>query len=224
MQIGYDHLGAAHRLWPFKDAIKETPKNAVIGLLDFTFGDARRAFKRYYKAGFRKFRVHLWWSDSHIIAPLSLVKRASSKWERIARAHPETIIYVSHSLEHNEKSVPAVLRRMDLLRELAPSCKPVNCVWKGALIAGEINEVHEEYEGPTDYLHSAAYIYSSDGVSIHAIPVKALKKRHNHAAILFAWIPRFNLRSDSGPQLPPKKRKNVPTAKEFREVVKHMEG
>lgn len=224
MIIGYDHLGAAHPLWPIKTATKETPKSAAIGLLDYTFGDAEAVFKRYVKAGFKVFRVHFWWADSHVIAPLSRVKTASKKWEKIAKAHPEAKIYVSHSLEHNEKSVAAVLRRLDLMRELAPSCTPVNCVWKGVTVAGEINEVHEEYEGPTEHLNTSAYLYSSDGVSILAIPMKALKKKHKDAAILFGWIPRFNLRTDSGPQPPPKLRKAVPTAQEFKEVVKHMEG
>lgn len=216
--VGYDYLGAGHKKFPVRKAIRLTPAGSAIGVFWDTFGDATWAIKKFAKS--KKFpiiRIQVWWSTAHVIVPLPTLIKACQKIELIAKANRHVSFLISHSCEHNEPSETVVRSRMKAIRETAPSCTPVNSVWKGRLLDDEINEKHG-----ADGQCPGIYINSFDGESCYDQDINKWHKQHSDALIRFLWAARFNGREvykegDAPP--PPKLRTAWPDKKYLKSVV-----
>lgn len=215
--LGCDALGLGHSLWPVTAMVKALPKGIAIGCFDTTFGDALPALRRVLASGkFPACRVHLWWSDNHIICPLEVIKDRAPKYQKLAKEFPEVKIYLSHSCEHNERSEANVRKRIALIKKLAPSCIPVNAIWRGATVPGT-QEKH--YQGTRLHLKGPTII-SNDG---HQGAHVTMYKQHPEALMCFFWLPIFNLRKEgdapNGVKPPPKTRKNPPKECDFKVIA-----
>ena len=214
--IGADLLGLGHKLWPAKLTADILPPGIAIGAFDTTFGDVRRHLKTLLATGkFPIVRIHLWWDDAHRIVPLSVIRRRAPLWERLAKRYPNVRFYLSHSCEHNERDPQKIQARITLLRRLAPSCVPVNCIWKGRAIRGEINERH------TSGSMVKGQIVSNDGWEVHNVP--AFVNDHLGAELIFFWESWCNLRWPGDKKVDPKKRTRAPGEKELRELASIVE-
>ena len=215
--VGFDLLGLGHNLWPIKDTIAVHPIGSAIGAFDSTFSNSviPNLTKLLDSGKFPTIRIHLWWSDAHVIVPLKVVQERAPLYEELAKKYPSVKFYLSHSCEHNEQSLEKVLKRIDLIKILAPSCIPVNCIWKGALAPGVVTEVHGESSkaNPNE-------IVSLDGDDCFSIDSKKWLKRNSKGIISFLWGSRYNLRETGKPAPPPKLRTNVPNKKYLLDVVK----
>jgi hypothetical protein len=218
MLVGMDFLGLGHKDWPIKDTIREIPPGTPVGFFLTTFGNAIPNARALLKSGKCPIiRPHIWWSDSHAIAPLDVVRKQAPLVERLAKDFPRVKIYLSHSCEHNEQNLAEVQKRMKLLKQLAPSCIPVNCVWRGAQVKGVVNEAHGAGKAPC----SPPYITSTDGIACCDIDVDKFKKANGSATIVFLWAPRFNLR-EVGTTEPPPQRHCIPSPEYIRAICRLM--
>ena len=213
---GVDYLGLGHRKFPLRYVARHTPAGAPIGLFLDTFGDGpkqlRKLFKLYSEIAKPlpcAVRIHIWWSNQHVIAPVNAVKKGSIVCEKLALEFPSVTFYVSHSCEHDEKNKAVVKKRMELVRKFAPSCVPVNCVGKGATLLGVINENHP-HEGKSSL--KPPYIVSNDGKGIFEMNPDKFMRDHKDAKLCLLWTYEFNLREPGEKKPPPPKlRTKVPS-------------
>lgn len=96
---------------------------------------------------------------------------------------------------------------MILLKKLAPSCTPVNCVWQGQTVEGWVNEKHGK-----DCKVKGRYIASVDGSTEREFSFAAWHKRHKDAEIRFMWGALFNM-NDGHQPANPAERKAAPSRK-----------
>lgn len=221
MNNGIDYLGLGHRKYPIADIIRLTPKGTPIGAFFDTFGDVRKNLRKVLSSGkFPACRIHLWWSTAHIIAPLSVVKRGSKAMEKFAKEFPAVKFYVSHSCEPYETDKKTAQKRIDIIRKLAPSVIPVNCIaGKGAALPGVINENHP-HQGKTSL--SKPFIVSNDGRDILEMDAQRFQRDHKDAELCFLWTSRFNLRDPGETNPPPPKQRTKPPSKELIKCICSM--
>ena len=213
-----DILGVGHKLWGIDSVLKILPKESNLGFFDSEFGNARPEIVRALRnPRVDSIRSHIWWANSHVIAPQSVVKTVAKAYQEIATMFPDKVVYLSHSCEHNEKNLKRVMENMNIMRDLAPLCEHVNSVWQGVRVKG-INEKHgvdcRGYE-----------IAGTDGINIYDIDAEAWMERHVAAKYRYLWGTRFNLREihkqDEGPKLlPPKERFAVPDVKYIKSIMR----
>ena len=218
---GIDLLGLGHRLFPVKDCIDLIPAGTAIGCFFNTFGDVTPNLKKMLESGkFPAVRIHLWWSNSHVIAPMSAVKKGAIHSQGMAELFPAVKFYVSHSCEHYEKNKAAVKKRIDLIKKHAPSVVPVDCSSVGRSLR-VITESHPHENGtplPTPF------IVSNDGRDIFEMNAKGFLRAYKTAEILFLWTSRFNLRDPGEAPPPPKDRRKIPSRETIRKVCSLLKG
>lgn len=218
--LGLDLLGLGSEYWPIAKTIEVFPSQWALGCFDTTFGDHAVANARAL-LGTKKvaaFRVHLWWADSHVICPRSVVITQAPKWEALAKQFPDVKFYISHSCEYNEKNKATIEDRVKLIHQFAPSCTAVNCPMGGSPVAGNaITERHgDKAKGlPHD-------IVSTDGQSIYDMNASDWVTGQR-GDITFLWGMRFNLKEVYHPgekAPPPRKRKAIPSAEYMKGVIR----
>lgn len=185
MKFGLDLLGAAR----FAEvAVRAFPEGFALGLFSNTFGDSLPVARRLLRAGkCNHVRVQLLWSDNnHTYTDRDVPEmiREAKKWEELARNFAEATIELSPFCEHNLQTPDKYL---DMVKESAPSCVPVNSPWNGAISRKYKNEKH----GPSAAL-KRRYNYSFDGTSAVDADVEMFKARHAGAEVFFLWVPQFN--------------------------------
>lgn len=110
---------------------------------------------------------------------------------------------------------------LDLVKEAAPSCEPVNTPWKGAHSKKYINEVH----GGTGSAVEGQYIFSYDGTDMLETNLEAIKRRHRNALLWFGWTANFNgITETDGEKIPREERTAWPSVKLIRSVTYVMEN
>jgi len=213
-RIGLDILGVAHKNFPLRRIRHFIPRGSAIGALDGTFGPLPKKVERLIRTGkFPIFRIHLNWDPLHRIVPMRRLIKRAKVYERIALKYPDIQIYLSHSLEHNERNRRRVMRRMSALRRYAPHCTPVNCIWRGVVLNGEINEAH----GPRTELPKPFFV-SMDGSLIG--DTKSWLRANSAAKLRFLWTPRFNLRSHLHDTTPILRRAAAPRQADFKKLLR----
>lgn len=214
MTISIDLLGLAHPKFQIKAVLDAVPEGAVIGCFDDPFGDVIPKLRKLIeKLAPPAVRIHAHWSTAHAICPLPKLKKKLPTYEKLAQDYPGMGVYVSHSCEFNERSKFEIKARVDMVRLRAPSCIPVNSIYKGPIIPDVVTEYHG------DIVVNAGEIVSMDGVDITDIKVKDWLRINKEALFRFGWRSSFNLREKGRPAPPPMQRTKGPTAREIAEVV-----
>lgn len=221
MMIGFDHLALGHKKYPFRKVINLTPAGSLIGCFDTTFGDVVPHLKQVLASGkFAGVRVHLWWSDQHKICPLEVIEKRAPIYEKLARDFPLARFYISHSCEYDESSRAAVQQRIELVERLAPSCIPVQSVFRGPTLPGYIVEHHG------DVKVKPGEIVSHDGINCYDIDIESWKEKNKNALIQFFWGYRFNMRELTKPGQkppPPKDRTAIPSPSYLNSIIRLSE-
>lgn len=215
--VGIDALGLAHGKFNVKVITSTVPKDWAIGAFDHPFGSVSEKIKKLIKAGYTTFRIQAWWSNQHHIAPIAHTKKQARKWQAIAAKNPHCKFYLSHSCEYYELSKTEVQKRVNIIKQYAPSCIPVNSVFRGATTPDAITEHHG------DVRVAEGDIVSTDGINHYDIDADAYRRGNQKAAIQFIWGYRCNLReiSDPGQKVPaPKDRTAAPDKKYMASLVR----
>jgi len=211
MQYGLDCLGLARF---GKDALDAFPSGYALGVFSKTFGDSMPAV-RQLASRCPAVRVQLMWSDSHTFSDhdIPVMKAEAQRWDQFAKEHKGMKVYLSPFCEHNLSNPD---RYLQIVKDLAPHCEPVNSVWKGSRSAKFTNEVHGSHSQPA----GGNYIFSYDGSDISESDVDGLKAKHKNAKIWFGWTANFNgnTEADTTVKVPREQRKAWPTAKLIRSV------
>lgn len=215
---GMDYLGLAHPLFVIKDVIQRTPEGYAIGCFDDPFGPVLKKLRTVLDSGkFPAVRIQAHWSNQHKIVPVAKLKQKLPAYEKLALDFPNVKVYVSHSCEYDEPSAQEVKKRVDLIKQLAPSCIPVNSKMRGASTPGVITEHHG------DTTAKPGEIISHDGINCYDIDIESWRRRNRDALIKFYWAHRFNLRELTKPGQvvpPPSQRTAKPSAEYIESVVR----
>lgn len=219
MRPGYDLLGMAHPLFPFKRILEQIPKDAPIGWFWNTFGPSKDLLKYMLDSGYTIFRPQMWWSNSHAIVPLNVLEVTLKELREVTDGK-NIRLYVSPSCEHAEKDSREVKARIDLVRKIIPSAIPVNNPWTGAVLKGVLTERHGGEPGRCE-------LASCDGTNCYDLnAAKWIREYGNREHPCFLWGYRFNLReiTDPGQKPPPiKDRKAAPNVQYFNSIKRLAE-
>lgn len=208
--IGFDLLGLADKRFDIKPS--DLPEGSAIGVFDDPFGHVLPKLKKLLDSGrFPICRIHAHWADNHTVVPISKLKKKLLKYEDLAKQYPEIKFYISHSCEYKESSAKKIRQRVDLIKQLAPSCFPVNSCSSGAVTPGISVERHGDIAGGD--------LVSMDGTDITQMNVKAWLKKNKSAKICFLWRTQFNGRNPGEAATPIKQRKHWPTKEQIKELV-----
>lgn len=220
MRAGIDALGLGHPLFPLQKLFKDLDRSTPVGFFWSTFGDSREKLNWMIAEGFTTFRIQVYWSDSHTIVPMNILRTELEEIRNATAPHKDRIkLYVSPSCEHAEKNGDEVKRRLDLTKELLPYAKVVNNPWKnmGAHVPGYLIEYHGKSAGVCD-------LASTDGENCYDMDIVSWVKKHcNREHPAFLWGSRFNLREigDPGQKPPPiKNRRAAPSLQYLRGIVR----
>lgn len=208
--FGLDLLGAAEY---GKVALDSLPQGWALGIFDNTFGDATPVVIKALKRHCPLVRVQMLWSDAHTFGDgdIPKIKQIAKKYEAIAKRFPNSKIQLSPFCEHNLQNPDKYL---DIVKNNAPSCTPVNTIWLGAKSKKYKNEVHGELKAP-----KGAYNFSFDGTNCVDSDVEKFKSIHSNSEVFFFWHPRFNLKWSMGDTTPRHLRTAVPTKELIESVV-----
>lgn len=214
---GLDYLGLAHPLFPLKAVTKLTPAGYAIGTFDDPFGPVLPRLRTMLKTGkFPTVRIHAHWANDHKVVPMKKLTEKLPSYERLAKDFPAVKVYVSHSCEYDEGSAAVIAERVQAIRKLAPSCIPVNSVWRGPTIPGVLTERHGDVGVRGGFA-------SHDGVNCYDLDVEAWKAKNAQALITFWWGYRFNLREINKPDQPvppPSKRTAAPSDEYIESILR----
>lgn len=189
--FGLDFLGLGSKHWKVAPSLEAFPHGWALGAFARTFGDALPNVRKFLDSGkVSAFRLQAWWSNSHKIAPIKYLKEELPRWEKLAKDYPHVKFYISHSCEYSEKSVAEVKKRVDLVKELCPSCVVVQCPMHSPVIPG-VGKVEQH---GTNSKPKPGHIVSTDGQACFDIDIQKWIKQHKESEIVFLWAPRFNLR------------------------------
>ena len=208
MMYGLDLLGLARFKQEARDAF---PSGYALGVFSDTFGDSMPYVRQIVQSGkCRALRVQLMWSDEHAFSDKDIpkLKKEAKRWGDFAK-HASVPVYLSPFCEHKVMNPDKYLQ---IVKEQAPNCEPVNSFYTGAKSSKFINEVH----GTTSPSLSGRYIFSYDGTDMLESDIEAMKMRHKNALIWFGWTANFNgnLEVDKdAPKIPREKRTAWPSAK-----------
>jgi hypothetical protein len=203
MIFGLDTLGLAK----FSDAaIRAIPEGIAVSAFAVTFGDAEKNVRKVCRT--RKpvvVKIQLLWSDRHEFGDSDIpeIKRLAAKYEKVAKDFPKIKFYLSPFCEHKLSNPDKYL---DIVKQFAPSCTPLNTPWTGAISRKYLNEVHGDHAAPR-----GEYLYSHDGWNSADVDVTSHKRKHAKAKIFWFWHPAFNGRLNSADPTPRPARKAWPT-------------
>ena len=215
MIIGHDHLGIGHKLYDVKSVIKTATSGECLGAFLDVFGDAFPAIRKCLASGkYAVFRGHCEYNKDHTLIPIDKLKKMLPKCEKLAKDFPNVEIYISHTCEYYPCPVGEVKKRIDLIKQLAPSCIPVNSPMKGApILENVITEWHVTPENhETIVIKRPGDFISTDGMSCVDIDIVNFLNRNKEAACVFLWAARYNLREGKDPQPAPKDRTAIPNS------------
>lgn len=202
---GLDYLGGA--MYP-QVILRNHPRGFAAGFFAVEFGDARPVAEEMLKRGLtRHIRCAGMWAKDHAYNDKILVEavKQAKRWNSLAINYPARIQF-SPACEHqlNENNAK---RWRDAIRSAAPNLEYVNTPWTGAILPGEINEVH----GFGPQKPKTEYQVSTDGDNLNDIDASLWQDKYSDALVLFGWAPRFNLRQADTTE-PPKQRTAKPDA------------
>lgn len=213
--IGLDLLGLGSKHWPVKKSLEVFPDGWALGCFDTTFGDVRSNAKKFVQSGkVGALRVHIWWSNSHKIVPLDHLKKRLPLWEQFAKAHPTVPVYISHSCEYDEQSGVEIKKRVNMVLDLAPTCRVVQTPMNSPVVPGFLVEEHG-----TKASVSSDGIASADGQNIFDLDAENWVQRNKDGELCFLWGARFNLR-EAGEAPPPPQRTAAPSPDYIRGIVR----
>jgi len=221
MLPGLDLLGLAHPKFKVKEVLKAFPQGFALGCFDDpkTFGDALKRIKLFLDSGkVSALRVHVHWDDAHRIANLNDLKKRLPRYEKLQQQYPNIPVYVSHSCEYRESSAREVQKRVELVRDLCPSCRVVQSAWQSPTITGVgVIEKHGPGAkcGPGQI---ASYDGGKKGEGINDIDSEKWVNNNANADICFLWTPLFNLTESE--KVPRPKRTASPTDKYIKAVAR----
>lgn len=222
MVPGLDLLGLAHPKFEAKAVLKAFPQGYALGCFDDpkTFGDAGKRIKLFLDSGkVPALRVHVHWSDAHKIADLKDLQRRLPRYERLALQYSHIPIYVSHSCEYRESSLREVQKRVELVRNLCPSCFVVQSAWQSPTVAG-VGLVEKHGPGAKN-CGIASYDGGKKGEGLQDVDSEKWVRNNRDAAIVFAWGPRCNLTEET--KLPRNKRTASPEPEYIKMLARLMQ-
>jgi hypothetical protein len=186
MRFGLDFLALPKYV---HTVVREMPEGWCLGSFANTFGDALPAVETVLKTGrVPMVRMQLLWSDSHTFGDkdIPVIRREAKRYQQLKKRFPHIEVELSPFCEHNLQNPD---RYLDIVREEAPDCIPVNVPWKGAFSQKYKNEIHGDHKAPR-----GVYNYSLDGTNGPDANMTALKETHADASCFFFWHCRFNLK------------------------------
>lgn len=195
-------------------ARREMPEGWALGFFDNTFGNASPHAERILDTGrVPLMRVHLLWSDPHSFGDKDIkqVRKLARKYQALKQKYPSAIVEISPFCEHNLKNPDKYL---DIVKQEAPDCKPVNTPDKGAFSKRYKNEVHHANKRP-----QGRYNFSYDGASCVDADVEKDKAFHSGADIFFFWASQFNGRKTTKDTTPRPQRKAWPTSELIDSII-----
>lgn len=212
MIYGLDLLGGAKY---GKLLLKEFPTGWAAGLFDNTFGPASGLVEKLIETGkCHHIRIQMLWSDTHRFgdSDIKKLKAIAKPYERLALKYPVRI-ELSPFCEHNLKTPDKYL---DIVKNEAPSCYPVNTPWQGNFSKKYKNEIHGNHKKPSG---TGKYNYSYDGTNAVDSNVTKDKQTHSNADVFFFWHPRFNLKWNMKDNTPRPKRTGKPSKEMIRSLI-----
>lgn len=201
--VGLDVLG----LQKYPDLIKHWPSGFACGVFDTEFGDVYKTVTKLLASGkCPLLRVNLLWSSTHTYGDKDIpaIKKRSPLYELLKQKYPDIIIEIAPFTESNLRTPDQYL---EIVKEYAPSCTPVNSIWKGNLSKYYKNEIH----GSKARVLKAPYNFSYDGNSANNADVEKHKELHKNCDTFFFWTAAFNGKAKDDEKLPIEKRKHWPT-------------
>lgn len=178
---GVDTLG----LPKYVKMVKENlPRGWWFSSFAETFGDGIKAIDEVNSTGKPKgFRIQLIWSDTHKFGDSDIPKviSLSKRIQVLALKYPNIKCEVSPFCEHNLSNPDKYL---DIVKQYAPNCEPVNTVWKGKLSNKYKNEVH----GSKANVPSGRFNWSGDGEDAFNSDIESSKAKFRQAEIFWFWI------------------------------------
>lgn len=226
--LAIDALGFLSPHYPRNLLVEMLPKGWGVGILidPKTFGNRLGLIDELMmgRPDIKLLRLHLHWSASHSsLCPIKKLKILLSCCKRLAQQYKDTQIWVSHTLEYGfpsstpkEKQRKMVQKRLQLINELAPTCRIVQSQYKGWFSGKYPVEKHGA--------KSKAPFVSTDGIDIWDMDYKAWLNRNNQAIACFGWSHSQNGREKGKPPKPYAKRDNWPTRAEFKRLIECMRG
>ena len=208
---GLDQLGAAR----YADlAVREHPDGWAFGAFDTTFGNALPVFERIVKTGrCPLIRVQLLWSDTHQFGDRDIpaIKKRARLYQKLKLENSHITVEISPFCEHLIKSPDKYL---EIVKNEAPDCVPVNVPWKGGMSQRFKNEVHGYHAAP-----KGKYNYSFDGTPCVDADVMKLRGDHAKSDVFFFWTSQFNGRKNPNDKTPRPQRQAWPVPELIDSVI-----
>ena len=220
--IGLDHLGFAHKNYPWRKAVTMLPVGWALGVFDDPFGPVVNRIRwALLHADIPAVRFHSHYGkkgSGKTLIPLDKLEAKLPAYEAIAKEFSRTSIFVSHSCEYESLDKNAVQQRVNLIKRLAPSCIPVNSCYSGVTTQDAVTERH----GKNTKARSGE-IVSWDGDNCYDSDAAGWMSANSQAAIAFLWGYRFNLREINDPKQtvpPPNARTAAPSPTYVKSVTR----
>lgn len=219
---GLDLLALGHKNWPMQMTLETFPRGFALGFFsDDTFGPnaLKNAIALAATGKVAAIRDQMHWSYGHKIVPMDKLKRELPIREALAQ-RLGIPIYLSHSCEYREDNRSEIAARVKAIRQLAPSCIPVQTPMNSYVVPAEIVEVHGQQPA------RAGQIASTDGEALFDMNANLWNILGANAIIRFAWGARFNgseVMKDHGPLPPGPQRKAFPDARYMMSLVELLQ-
>ncbi len=201
---GLDFLG----LPKYADLVRrEHPQGWALGAFARTFGDALPHIGRILATGrVPHLRVQLLWSDSHTFGDRDIpaITKEARRYQKLKQDFPGVVFELSPFCEHNLQSPDKYL---EIVKNEAPDCIPVNTPWRGAFSKKFKNEIHGQHAKP-----KGDYNFSFDGTPCVDSDVEKFKAGQSDADVFFFWTSQFNGRKNPADPTPRPDRKAWPTS------------
>lgn len=198
----------------FRTVAQVLPKGWWFSTFGEAFGDP---FKRAIPAVLDKgnaagLKVNLLWSDNHQFGDKDIpkIKKMSKLCERIAHDY-QISVEICPFTEHNLKNPDKYL---DIVKDIAPSCTPLNTPWQGAFSKRYKNEIHGSHNSP-----SGEYNFSFDGTACVDSNVEAYKMKHASCDVFWFWDAPFNLKYEPDDTTPRPDRTYKPSKALFESII-----
>lgn len=199
MKLGADYLGGHN----FRKAmLRAHPQGWAGGIFLDTFGYALTTVEAMCASGkFSEIVVQMArFDNSHkypIRTLMPFIEREARKLEAISQKYPKTVLMLSPFCEHNhaESAIVPVLNR---IKQLAPSCLPVNSIWQGQPARGFITEIHLPNGRNLPRPPSGEFTISADGYGGDGTgdwcdaDIPAILQRYSKARHVRWWNFRMN--------------------------------
>lgn len=196
-----------------KLAVRSLPPGWATGCFWNIAGNPTSFIKKVLDKGCPHFRCAGLWEDNHNFGDKHIkeLKKMCRALQAIAVVNRQAIIEISGMCEHNLNNPDKYL---DIVKQEAPDCKPVNTPDRGKLSTKYKNETHHSNKRLPGH-----YNYSFDGVSCVDADVEKIKGIHKDCDVFFFWLPQFNGRKTTKDTTPRPERKAWPTSELIDSVI-----